>query len=68
MYNILSWEHDPLKGKEWLIKMREDYREPKITEPQIYEKPVKHVTSPEKYGFLLSKNEEKHLKPHQIKS
>lgn len=39
MYDILSWDHDPLKSNEWLVKMRSDYREPKFTEPQIYEKP-----------------------------
>lgn len=56
MYDILSWDHDPLKSNEWLLKMRSDYKEPKLTEPQVYEKHQKMITSPEKHVHVPLKD------------
>lgn len=36
MFDHLSWEHDPLKSKDWLHKMQPSYQEAKLTEPQVY--------------------------------
>lgn len=66
MFDILSWEHDPLKSKDWLIKMRSDYYQPKFTEPQVYERPQKLSKSRQKNEISNSRKQQNNGK-HQIK-
>ena len=52
----MSWDHDPLKSNEWLVKMQPNYKEAKLTAPQVYEKPEKHEGSPNKFVLQHAKS------------